>query len=327
MIEKAIADLKARKLVTATTRKIDLKHLLSAERAARGSFYATSVGFVAINPRGHRIVRSHNGFPMGVTETRERWSKSQKDFYHLHGECAGIFHAASKGYACEGATAYVTHPPCPGCIRALIAAGFVRVVFSEQALIERLDWRDDMLKSFDIAARHRLALAIYHDHERSLKDADITRTELELKKIYDALLPQARWSSEDKSEISPATKPESPEWVEHPAIATLIACAKKGVALEGRGIILGMKPECRTATAIIQARMNHVIIMPSANVDARWTQPLELERAEALLKDDARIRIDLTATASVNVTTLFHPGLAPAYLDTRETAIKMIPSK
>jgi dCMP deaminase len=323
ILKDLLIDLEARKLVSYTARRIDLKHLLSAERAARGSFYATRVGFVAINPKGHRIARAHNGFPIGVSETRERWSKSQKDFYHLHAECAGVLHGLRYGYACKGASAYVTHPPCPGCMRLLIGAGFTRVVFGEQSLAERMDWREDMLKSFELAKAHNIEMMIYRDAERSLKHADITRTELELKKVYDVLLPQARWSSHDKREISPATKPESPEWLDHPVIVSLLACAREGVMLKGKGAILQSAPECRAATALIQSGVAHIIIVSRTHEDPRWAQAVELERAEEMLKGDAHIRIDFAAPHQ-DVKELFRSELAGTYLDTRTQAVKMI---
>src|SRR5262249_22960801 len=129
MVNRILEDLKKKGLLSTTTRRVDLKHLLSAERAARGSFYATRVGFVAIDRKGKRLAGAHNGFPQGVRETLERWSRKEKDFYHLHAECAGIFNAVRHGYVTKGASAYVTHPPCPGCMRALAEAGFSKVVF------------------------------------------------------------------------------------------------------------------------------------------------------------------------------------------------------
>ena len=288
-MQEILSDLRIRQVVTITNRAIDLKHLLSAERAARGSFYATRVGFVGINAKGQRIARSHNGFPIGIVETRERWSKGQKDFYHLHAECAGVFHALRDGYVCNKATAYVTHPPCPGCMRVLIATGFRRVVFSEQSLLERQDWRDDMLRSFHLAHEHAVELSIYRDKERSLKNVDITRTELQLKKVYDELVPQARWSSGDASEISRATKPESGDWVEQPVVKALLQCAKQGVALGGKGVIMDVAPECRAATAMIQAGVAEIIILNKHDrADARWAVPLELERAADMLRTDAK---------------------------------------
>lgn len=301
IMEDIYNDLKLKKVVTITTRSTDLKHLLSAERAARGSFYATRVGFVAINARNQRIARSHNGFPIGITETRERWSKGQKDFYHLHAECAGVFHALREGYACSHATAYVTHPPCPGCMRVLIASGFRRVVFSEQALLERQDWREDMLTTFKLAQEHKVELSVCRDKERSLKYTDLTRTEVQLKKVYDDLLPHARWSSGDKSEISRATKPESGDWIDHPIIKTLLDCAKQGIALGGKGVLIDFLPECRAATAMIQAGIREIIVLdnPTKQVDARWTVPLELERARDMLTQEAGITIQTASDQEV----------------------------
>lgn len=323
MIDKAIHNLKAKGLVSFSTRRIDLKHLLSAERAARGSFYATRVGFVAINRKGHRIARAHNGFPHGVTETRERWSKSQKDFYHLHAECAGIFHAARHGYATQGATAYVTHPPCPGCMRALIAAQFARIVFSEQALLERLDWREDMVKTFEMAQEHKMKLILYRDAERSMKHADITRTEVQLKVVYDALLPQARWSSTDKSEISPFTRPESGTWYEQPVVAALIKAAAQGKPMEGAGLLTDYLPECRAATAMIQAGVKHLAVLHAVPdpKDVRWAAPLELARAEGLLRDDAKIRI--TVVDKEGFGGLAQDTAVPFFLDARYDAVSL----
>ena len=314
-MENILNDLRIKQVVTLTNRSIDLKHLLSAERAARGSFYATRVGFVAINPKGQRIARSHNGFPISIIETRERWSKGQKDFYHLHAECAGVFHSLRDGYACKGATGYVTHPPCPGCMRVLIATGFKRVVFTEQSLLERQDWREDMLRSFNLAREHNLELSIYRDKERSMKHADITRTELQLKKVYDELVPQARWSSGDVSEISRATKPESGDWVEQPVVKALLNCARNGTALGGRGVVMDYAPECRAATAMIQAGIAHIIIRNKdiAGCDPRWAVPLEIGRANEMLQHDAKIKIEI---ANGNAEDLIEASAAAQFLNT-----------
>lgn len=291
MAQDFLKQLVDEKLVGFTARRIDVKHLLSAERAARGSFYATRVGFVAVNPKGHRIARAHNGFPAGITETRERWSKTQKDFYHLHAECAGVFQALRMGYSCLNATAYITHPPCPGCAHLLVKAGFARVVFSEQALAERLDWREDILESLKLLQKSRLAVFVYRDRERAVKNADITRTELDLKKIYDALVPEARWSSNVSSAISRTTKPESAVWADHPVITILLAAAREGIALAGKGVVMDHAPECRTATALVQAGARHIIVMARGAPDPRWAVATELEKA-AMILAEAGIRID-----------------------------------
>lgn len=317
-MESLLDALKKKGLCRVTSRRIDLKHLLSAERAARGGFYATRVGFVAINPKGQRIARAHNGFPAGVKETRERWSKTQKDFYHLHAECGGIFHAARLGYATLGARAYVTHPPCPGCMRVLIGAGFSGIMFSEQALLERTDWREDMIRTFELAHAHAMRLEIYRDTERSLKGADITRTELELKKVFDALLPEARWSSSDRSAIGPATRPESSDWAAHPVIEALLGCARQGVALDGRAVIMDYLPECRAATALVQAGIRHVFVReekPDVD-DARWAAPAEIEAAAALLREDAGIRV-------LPFDAVLQAGRLPVMLDATRGGVKI----
>lgn len=271
----------------------DLNHLLSAERAARGSFYATRVGFVAVNTKGLRLARTHNGFPIGVEETSERWSRAQKDFYHLHAESAGVFHALRFGYSCQGATAYITHPSCPGCTQVLIAAGFSKIVFARQSLVERKDWHEDIVVALRLAKTHGLGVFLYEDEEQSLPHSDITRTEVTLKKIYDALVPQARFSSLAGNTISKPAKPESPEWVEQPVVRSLLAAARDGVHMQGLGIVMDYPPECRAATALIQAGISNIIIRDQSpdRHDPRWAVPLELARAEEMIRQDAKIEV------------------------------------
>ncbi|MBI3418864.1 MAG: hypothetical protein HY053_01850 [Proteobacteria bacterium] len=317
-----LKDLKKKGLSSTTNRRVDLKHLLSAERAARGSFYATRVGFVGIDPKGRRLARAHNGFPQGVRETLERWGRQEKDFYHLHAECAGIFNAVRYGYATKGAAAYVTHPPCPGCMRALLAAGFSKVIFSEESLYERLDWRDDILQSFALARQHGMAVLVYKDKEKSLSHSDLARTELGLKKVYDVLLPQARGTSDRNGGISAPAKPESLQWADHPVIAALFACARKGVALDGCSVITDFRPECRAATALIQAGVRHVVGLQRAgdHVDPRWAVEAEMNKAEAILTEDAGVALDYAKDAA-GLSFCLNKGRT--YLDATREGVKM----
>ncbi len=310
-MENLLDQLRRRGIVSVTNRRADLTHLLSAERAARGSFYATRVGFVAIDAKGRRIARAHNGFPTGVRETLSRWSRAEKDFYHLHAECAGIFNAARHGYATRGAVAYVTHPPCPGCMRALAAAAFARVVFAGKSLFERPDWRADIVRSLELARASGLKLLVFRDREATHVNADIARTELDLKRTYDALLPQARGAAE--SGISPPARPESPEWIAHPALAAILACAARGRALEGGGIIVDFRPECRAATAFVQAGLRHVFVLRDAadTLDPRWAVPAELDHATAILARDAGLSMHTAPETGI----LALPRGIPLWLD------------
>lgn len=49
----------------------------------------------------------------------------------IHAERNIIFYAARKGISLEGATMYISHAPCVGCVQAMAAAGIVRVVYAE----------------------------------------------------------------------------------------------------------------------------------------------------------------------------------------------------
>jgi dCMP deaminase len=323
-VNRILEDLKKKGLLSTTTRRVDLKHLLSAERAARGSFYATRVGFVAIDRKGKRLARAHNGFPQGVRETLERWSRKEKDFYHLHAECAGIFNAVRHGYSTKGASAYVTHPPCPGCMRALVEAGFSKVVFGEQSLFERLDWQADMEHSFTLAREHHMAVMIYREKELGHAHADITRTEVDLKKVYDALLPQARGTAEENGNggISLPAKPESPEWSAHPVIQALFGCARKGLALGAFGAIVDFYPECRAATALIQAGIRHVVVLNESGdrADWRWANEAEITKARSILTEDAGVVMEYVKDLNALPQMLTK---AEAYLDATREGVKI----
>jgi dCMP deaminase len=92
---------------------------------------STQVGAVIV--RGHYIVATgYNGFPRGVADTEARLNdRASKLLYTVHAEANALAQCAVHGVSTQGATLYVTHPPCAGCMRLLIAAGIVRVVFPQ----------------------------------------------------------------------------------------------------------------------------------------------------------------------------------------------------
>jgi dCMP deaminase len=49
----------------------------------------------------------------------------------IHAEHNAILQCARYGVPTEGATAYVTHYPCPSCMKALNQAGVIRVVYGK----------------------------------------------------------------------------------------------------------------------------------------------------------------------------------------------------
>jgi dCMP deaminase len=80
------------------------------------------------------IATGYNGFPEGTEDydNEEKHERPEKYFWFEHAERNAIYSAARKGVAVEGATAYVTGPPCVDCTRGMIQAGVVDVIIPKQ---------------------------------------------------------------------------------------------------------------------------------------------------------------------------------------------------
>lgn len=100
--------------------------------AARGTCDRKRVGAVIVM-NNHIIATGYNGAPKGLDHC--------DDVGHLmvhghcmrvvHAECNAIAQAAMHGAKTDGATIYVTASPCSNCMRLIVNAGIVRVVYGE----------------------------------------------------------------------------------------------------------------------------------------------------------------------------------------------------
>jgi dCMP deaminase len=80
--------------------------------------------------KDRRIISTgYNGLPASLSDSLDRYH--DRDFKLatiIHAEKNAIFNAAKNGSSSEGATAYVTWPPCSQCASALIQAGIEKVI-------------------------------------------------------------------------------------------------------------------------------------------------------------------------------------------------------
>jgi dCMP deaminase len=80
--------------------------------------------------KDRRIISTgYNGLPASLSDSLDRYN--DRDFKLatiIHAEKNAIFNAAKNGSSSEGATAYITWPPCSQCASALIQAGVERVI-------------------------------------------------------------------------------------------------------------------------------------------------------------------------------------------------------
>jgi dCMP deaminase len=100
-----------------------------AKHAATRSKDSTQVGAALIGPEGELRLTGYNGPPVGVHDTPERLERPMKYLFASHAEQNIIAFAAREGIMTKGCTLYVTHVPCASCMKSVIQAGIVNVVY------------------------------------------------------------------------------------------------------------------------------------------------------------------------------------------------------
>lgn len=92
---------------------------------------STKVGCIIVAPDGSVRAMGYNGAVRGSrADEDERRERPEKYWHFEHGERNAIYNAARCGTPLEGCTAFITHPPCMDCARALVQAGIVSVVWN-----------------------------------------------------------------------------------------------------------------------------------------------------------------------------------------------------
>lgn len=90
---------------------------------------STQVGAVAVRD-GHIISTGYNGFPRGVHDTAQRLlDRTEKLLRTVHAEENVIADCARRGVSLDGATVYITAPPCNRCVALLIQAGVDKIKY------------------------------------------------------------------------------------------------------------------------------------------------------------------------------------------------------
>lgn len=99
--------------------------------ASRSKDPATKVGCVVISADRAILATGYNGIPRRVKDLEVRMQRPDKYLWTAHAEENAIASSARIGARLDGATIYVTHPPCARCARGLIQAGVVKVVVGD----------------------------------------------------------------------------------------------------------------------------------------------------------------------------------------------------
>lgn len=115
-------------------RELDKYYLAVAETTAnmRSKDPKTKVGAVILSADDRKMSVGYNGFPKGFPDTDENWLSENKHNYVIHAEANCLLNSPFDSFGCS---IYCTHRPCISCLKLIINAGIVRIVYSE-----RLDW-------------------------------------------------------------------------------------------------------------------------------------------------------------------------------------------
>lgn len=125
-------------------RSWSVKHLRHArfEAAEKSKDPATKVACLIVDDENSTISTGYNGIPRGVLDLPVRMQRPKKYKWTQHAEANAVANAARNGVSLRGATAFVTHYPCPSCAGQLINAGIRRIV------VDQGQMTDDFLQRY-----------------------------------------------------------------------------------------------------------------------------------------------------------------------------------
>lgn len=125
----------------------------------------TRVGAIFLRPESYQILTSgYNGFPRGITETKERWERPAKYDYVCHAETNCICNASRHGTPLEGCIAVVTLFPCKDCSKALIQVG-VKTLVTKRPNFHDPKWGSDFRFSVQLFEESKMEIIYLDDFE------------------------------------------------------------------------------------------------------------------------------------------------------------------
>ena len=118
-------------------KKIDKMFLDIAQRISEQS-NCVSYHVGAVLVKSNRIISTgYNGSPPGFINCNEKFigefnredHHEWSNLFEVHAEMNSILFASKEGKETSNTTLYCTHQPCHNCLKHLIAAGIIRVIY------------------------------------------------------------------------------------------------------------------------------------------------------------------------------------------------------
>ena len=124
---------------------------------------STKTGCVIVKDR-RVLTTGFNGFCPGVQDDiDDRHQRPAKYFYTEHCDRNAIYQAARFGISLDGATMYLTGPPCHDCARGIIMAGIKTVIWPEQNSFETNPdtaerWKESVKYSLEMLSEAKVGI-------------------------------------------------------------------------------------------------------------------------------------------------------------------------
>lgn len=130
--------------------------LLAQATSFRSSCSRAKVGAILVVER-QIVATGYNGAPAGTPNCLEAGHRMIEGhcLRTVHAEQNAIAQAAKRGVSSRGATIYCTHKPCIHCIKLLINAGIIEIVYAESYRPDDEESRfaDELLAQVGIVVR------------------------------------------------------------------------------------------------------------------------------------------------------------------------------
>jgi dCMP deaminase len=112
----------------------DFKHYIfgiAREVAKRSTCSRLQVGAVAVRD-GRILATGYNGAPTHWKHCDHTEKPDERCTISVHAEANVVAMAARFGIPLDGATIYITHSPCDGCMRLMRNAGIAKIVYDKE---------------------------------------------------------------------------------------------------------------------------------------------------------------------------------------------------
>jgi dCMP deaminase len=130
----------------------------------------TQIGSQIVGMNNLPLAWGYNGPPRCIPDDDVDWSRDIKYQWIVHSEINAIYHCLNKTLL-DGATIYVTAPPCPRCMLQIVSVGISKVVYFDLKMDSGSSINEDEFKKTEeIAILAKVQLVKFDGNLNWLRD-------------------------------------------------------------------------------------------------------------------------------------------------------------